>query len=202
MDKKSYESLKKLALRQRLKYAAILLGVWAVTFALFFLYRAKTGAGFTDPSGIAWVLMLMSPFAFKVHRRIFEPSWEGEIRAVITPSDSERSSYLAKSYALPFLIKNKGYDLQVVKVHTGTKGMQEVVLVGEDYGLGDSYYHIGDKIVKFAGLKYPVSYTSERNEIFCPVCGQFNTQDSVKCYVCKNKLTDPERVKIIRKKED
>lgn len=202
MDKKSYESLKKLALGQRLKYAAILIGVWAVTFVLFFLYRSKTGANFTDPSGIAWVMLLMSPFLFKVHRRIFESSWEGEIRSIITPSDAERSSYLSKSYALPFLIKNKGYEIQVVKVHTKNRGMQEIVLVGEDYGLGDSYYHIGDLVVKFSGLKYPVSYSSERDEVFCPVCGNFSTQDSLKCYVCKKKLTDPKRVKVIRKKDE
>lgn len=202
MDQKSYNALKKLALGQRMKYLAIFLGIWIGTFVLFFIYRSKTGASFTDPSGIAWVLLLLVPFAFKIHRRIFEKSWLGEVRSIRNPDSSERQSYLSKSYALPFLIKNKGYDLQVVKVHTGTHGMQEIVLVGDDYGLGDSYYHIGYKVVKFAGLKYPVSYTSERNEIFCPVCAHFNTPDSKKCYVCKKPLVDPERVSVIRKRDE
>lgn len=202
MDQKSYHALKKLALRQRLKYLAVLLGIWITTFVLYFIHHSKTGTKFTDPSGIAWVLLLMVPFLFKIHRRIFEKSWTGEVRSIRNPDSSERQAYLAKSYALPFLIKNMGYDLQVVKVHTDTAGMQEIILVGDEYGLGDSYYHIGERVVKFAGLKFPVSYTSERSEIFCPICGNFNTTDSKKCYVCKKPLVNPERVKIDRKKDD
>lgn len=193
MDQKSYQALKKLAFRQRLKYIIITLAIWVVTLALFLIYHFKTGAAFTDPSGIAWVLLLLVPFAFKLHRRIFEKEWVGEIRTIKIPKDAERSQYIGKSYSLSFLIKNKGYDMSVVTASSTTIGQREIVLVGDEAGLADSYYRIGDKIVKFAGLKYPINYTNARNEIFCPICGNFNTKDSDHCYVCKSQLIDPER---------
>lgn len=193
MDTKSYAAIKKIANRVRLKYILITLAIWCATFALFFIYHFATGAKFTDPSGIAWVLMLMIPFAFKLHRRIIEKEWTGEIRNIKIPTDAERSAYLSQSYTPAFLIKNKGYNIAVLTVHTTTQGNREVVLVGEQSGLADSYYMIGDRVTKFAGLKYPVNYTTERGEVFCPICGNFNDKNSGKCYVCKSALADCER---------
>ncbi len=194
MDEKSYKELKKLGTMQLLKYILIFVGFEGFTIGLFFLYHAKTGAKFTDPSGIFWVLMLMVPFAFKLHRRIFDAPWSGEIKMVKDPKSSERTSYLSKSYALNFLMKNEGYEIRVVTVLTGTRGNRDIVLVGDEIGLGDSYYHIGDKVTKFTGLKYPVNYTTDRNEKFCPICGALNRIEDDRCYICKHRLVDPERI--------
>lgn len=195
MNPNDYKQLRKLALLQQLKYSLICLAVFGITFLLFWLYHAKTGGKFTDPSGIFFVLLLMIPFFFKLYRRIFERSWCGEVKRIKDPDSSERSDYLSKSYTPSFLIKNKGYDVRVVTVATTTRGMREIVLVGNEAGLGDSYYHIGDKVQKFPGLKYPVNYTTKRPEIFCPVCGSFNRLDDTKCYACKSTLVNLERTK-------
>lgn len=200
MDEKAYKGLRKIALIQQIKYTLITLAIVAVTFLLFWVYHAKTGGSFTDPSGIFFVLLLMVPFFFKLHRRIFERSWRGEVKSVKDPDSSERSSYLSKSYAPSFLIKNKGYDVRVVTITTTTNGTRDIVLVGDEVGLGDSYYRVGDKVQKFPGLKYPVSYTTDRPEIFCPVCGSFNKLEENHCYVCKQPLVDPERKRIIQEK--
>lgn len=193
MDNNAYRGLRKLARGQQIKYSLIFLAIVGFTFFLYWVYHTKTGGKFTDPSGIFFVIMLMVPFIFKVHRRIFEVSWEGEVKRVKDPDSSERSSYLSKSYALPFLMKNKGLDVRVVTVVTTTRGNRDIILVGDEVGLGDSYYRIGDKVRKFPGLKYPVNCTTDRPEIFCPVCGSFSRLDETKCYLCKHPLTDPER---------
>lgn len=195
MNPNDYKQLRKLAFLQQLKYSLICLVIFGITFLLFWVYHTKTGGSFTDPSGIFFVLLLMIPFFFKLYRRIFERSWRGEVKRIKDPDSSERSGYLSKSYTPSFLIKNKGYDVRVVTVATTTRGMREIVLVGNEVGLGDSYYHIGDKVQKFPGLKYPVNYTTSRPEIFCPVCGSFNRLDDTKCYACKSNLVNPERQK-------
>ncbi|MBO5256227.1 MAG: hypothetical protein J6C42_01835, partial [Clostridia bacterium] len=153
MNDTTYRQLRKLAFLQQLKYTLICLAVFGITFLLFWVYRTKTGGSFTDPSGIFFVLLLMIPFFFKLYRRIFERSWRGEIKRIKDPDSSERSGYLSKSYTPSFLIKNKGYDVRVVTVATTSRGMREIVLVGDEAGLGDSYYHIGDQVQKFPGLK-------------------------------------------------
>ena len=190
MNETTFKQLRKLAFLQQLKYTLICLAVFGITFLLFWVYRTKTGGSFTDPSGIFFVLLLMIPFFFKLYRRIFERSWRGEIKRIKDPDSSERSGYLSKSYTPSFLIKNKGYDVRVVTVATTSRGMREIVLVGDEAGLGDSYYHIGDQVQKFPGLKYPVNYTTGRAEIFCPVCGSFNRLDDTKCYACKSRLVN------------
>ncbi len=200
MDEKSLKGLKKLARGQQIKYSLIFLAIVGFTFFLYWIYHTKTGGKFTDPSGIFFVIMLMVPFIFKVHRRIFERSWRGEVKRVKDPDSSERSSYLSKSYALPFLMKNKGLDVRVVTVATTTLGNRDIILVGDEVGLGDSYYRVGDKVQKFPGLKYPVNYTTDRPEVFCPVCGSFNRLDEDKCYLCKHALVDPERKRIVPEK--
>ncbi len=200
MDEKSLKGLKKLARGQQIKYSLIFLAIVAATFGLYWLYHVKTGGKFTDPSGIFFVIMLMVPFIFKVHRRIFEVSWQGEVKRVKDPDSSERSSYLSKSYALPFLMKNKGLDVRVVTVATTTRGNRDIILVGDEVGLGDSYYRVGDKVRKFPGLRYPVNYTTDRPEAFCPVCGSFSRLEEDKCYICKHILVDPERKRIVPEK--
>ncbi len=193
MDETSYKGLRKIARLQQLKYTLICLGIIGFTFFLVWVYQEKTGGKFTDPSGIFFVLMLMIPFFFKLYRRIFERSWRGEVKLIKDPDNAERPGYLSKSYTPTFLVKNKGYDVRVVTVATTTLGNRDIILVGNEAGLGDSYYHVGDKVQKFPGLKYPVNYTTRRAEIFCPVCGSFNRLDDDRCYVCKSQLVDPER---------
>ena len=89
-------------------------------------------------------------------------------------------------------MKDKSCDIRVIEIDVGNKKIKEVVLIGDESGLADYYYRVGDVVEKYAGLKYPVNYSSPRAEIFCPVCGRFNKVGEEKCYVCKNKLTKAE----------
>ncbi len=200
MDISSYQKLRKLARLQQFKYSLLSLAVFGVTFLLFLLYREKTGGSFTDPSSIFFVLLLMIPFFFKFYRRIFERSWQGEVKYIRYPDSSERSGYLARSYTPSFLVSLKGDELCVVTVSTTALGTREIILIGNEAGLGDSYYRIGDKVQKFPGLKYPVNYTTDRPEIFCPVCGSFNRLTDSRCYDCKHPLIDPERKQLVPEK--
>ena len=188
MNNLSLQKFRRLARLQQLKYSLICLVVFGVTFLLYLLYRTKTGGSITDPSGIFFVILLMIPFFFKLHRRIFEQSWCGEIKHIRYPDSSERPGYLSKSYAPPIRIANKDDELCVVTASTASHGIREIILVGNEAGLGDSYYRIGDKVQKFPGLKYPINYTTDRPEIFCPVCGSFNRPDDNRCYSCKYPL--------------
>lgn len=178
---------RKLALRERLTYLGLTVGILAADVGGYFLWHAKTGRSWTAPPVFFFVLCLFLPVLFKLHRRFLERSWAGTVKSVSDPPDSMRSEYLSKSYALPFLMKNKGYQIAVVKVMTdgGTGKLREIVLVGDEFALSESYYHVGDRVQKFAGLKYPVNLTSTRKEVFCPRCGAFNSFTDTKCYICK-----------------
>lgn len=191
MDEKSRKNLTKLGIIQIVKFSVILAAYEGFVVFLFFLYHNRTGAAFTDPSGIGWVILMMLPFAFNIQKKIFDASWSGRITKVNDPPEAERSSYMMKSYTPAFLTRTK--DLRVVTVEVGIKKYREIVLFGDETGLGDTYYHVGDSVTKFHGLKYPVNYTTKRNEIFCPVCGRFSKTTSKRCYWCKSELTDPER---------
>ena len=186
-----FRKFQRIARLQQLKYSLIVLAIVGVTFLLFLLYRAKTGGSITDPSGIFFVLLLMIPFVFKLHRRIFERSWDGRIIKIRYPDSSERAGYRSRSYTSPLLLSFCGEELCVVTVSAGSRGTREIILVGNEAGLGDSYYRIGDTVRKFPGLKYPANETSGRAELFCPVCGSFSRPDDSRCYACKSALVDP-----------
>lgn len=199
MDSNSRKKLKIAGICQMLKVAVgLLLYVGLVVF-LFWKYNAATGEAFTDPSGIAWILMLLVPFAFKVHKKIIDFPWEGTVTGCKDLKGSERSVYVMKSYTPGFVIRQS--EMRVVTVTRDDKSIREIVLVGDEIGLGDGYYRVGERVEKFAGLKYPVNYTTSRNEIFCPVCSRFNKMEKKRCYWCKARLIDPERFHLHPEKE-
>ena len=180
-------SCRKLARNERLKYSLITVAILGADIGGYFLWHAKTGGSWTAPPVFLFVLCLFLPVLFKLHKRIFETSWTGTVKSVSDPPDSMRSEYLSKSYAVPFLMKNRGFQIAVVKVlqDSEKEKFREIVLVGDEFALSESYYHVGDRVQKFAGLKYPVNLSSDRNEVFCPRCGSFNSFTDTKCYICK-----------------
>lgn len=190
MTDRARKKLKELSRKQLTKYVLIFLFYEMCIVASYLIYYQKTGERFTDPVGFFWILFMMIPFAFKLHKRIFEPAWRGEVKIVRDPKNSQRQAYILRSYKPGFLIKNKGYEVRVVDVFTYNKGYQEIILVGDEANLADNYYHPHDRVERLPGLRYPINCTSERDEIFCPVCGHFNKKGEKRCYACKNKLVD------------
>lgn len=179
--------LKRLALTERLKYAGLFLLVELLAVAGFLLYRYKTGREFTHPSGFVWLAIMLLPFLLKFHKRIFDFGVAGKVKAIRAIGGSERTSYMARSYTPGFLMPGKDCDIRVVQIVTDGKRIREVVLVGPEAGLADYYYRVGDDVVKYPGLKYPVNLSSPRDENFCPACGHFSRPGDLRCYACKRK---------------
>ncbi len=199
MDTNSRKKLRNLGIWQMAKTVLLLILYAGVVLFLFGKYHTSTGAAFTDPSGIAWILMLLVPFAFKLHKKIIDLPWEGTVTGIKDLKGSERSVYVMKSYTPGFVIRQS--EMRVVTVKREDRSIREIVLVGDEIGLGDGYYRVGERVEKFAGLKYPVNYTTNRNEIFCPVCSRFNKMERKRCYWCKSTLIDPERFHLHPEKE-
>lgn len=189
MTDRARNKLKELSRKQLLKYTLIFLIYEGCIVLSYLIYNRKTGEEFTDPVGFFWILFMMIPFAFKLHKRLFEPAWRGEVKIIKDPPSSQRQGYILRSYKAGFLIKNKGYEVRVIDVFTN-KGYQEIILVGDEAKLADHYYRPHDKVERMPGLRYPINCSSPRDEIFCPVCGHFSKKGEKRCYACKNKLVD------------
>ena len=106
MTDRARAKLKKLSRKQLLKYISIFVVYELCIVISYLIYYQKTGEKFTSPVGFFWILFMMLPLAFKLHKRILEPAWRGEGKKIKDPDSSQRQGYILKSYKAGFLIKN------------------------------------------------------------------------------------------------
>ena len=65
----------------------------------------------------------------------------------------------------------------------------DVICLSDLYKSNTDVYEFGDRLIKYAGTKYPVVISRASDRQPCPLCGEINSSNDEKCRSCGLKIT-------------
>ena len=126
---------------------------------------------------------VLSCLLLGLHRILFRKNWSGTITEI-------EADYHIRT-------KNRGLTKKFIVILTidcGAKKPRKFELLHEDmHGENKFYteapYKVGDTVVFLRGMKYPMRYGIETEDMFdihfvCPYCGDINKAERDTCYKC------------------
>lgn len=136
--------------------------------------------------GVAMVMIcgfVIACLTVGLHRILFKNSWSGTITAI-------DANYHIRT-------KNRGFSRKFIVTLTidcGGKEPRKFELIHEDRN-GENKYHdlapykVGDTVVFLRGMKYPMRFGVETEDMFdihfvCPYCGDINKAEREVCFRC------------------
>lgn len=172
---------KAIRLSQRTRVLSIVKTVlyWLAVVAVWFGYCHLWERPLTDPSAIAFTILLVIPFCWpKIQNRWFEKGWHG---TVVRIRDIEE---------LPINTRFRMREMRTnLEITFRTSEGNEVLVFkeGEDYKIAANYYHMDDRVWKLPCLKFPIDLEDAEKraeDVFCPKCGRFNKIEKKRCRWC------------------